>query len=125
MATGDKNYDIAKETTSQEILNAVSNGASAIKRIQSGFIPSGTTTKPVSKKIYGDAQYSYAVDVLITAVNTAKCVVLVNNYTPDYGSFLAELVDSTTLRIHTAGTASNSSGGVTTRAITWQIIEFN
>lgn len=141
MATGDKNYDIgtktnqetilenltdvAKETTLQEILNSVGNGASAIKRIQRGFIPSGQTTTCVSKKLYGDAAYSYAVEVTIEEVNTSKCVLLVDNYANTGETYIAELVSSTKLRIYTAYSASSAGNSTTTRAITWQLIEFN
>ena len=117
--------DAAKETTAQEILNAVGNGSSAVKRIQRGFLPSGQTTTCVSRKIYGNADYSYAVDVNITEVNTTKCVILVDNYATSGEAYIAELVSSTKLRIYVAYTASSAENSTTTRAITWQVIEFN
>lgn len=45
MATGDRNYDIAKESTSQEILNAMGDAGGGVKHIQRGtFTYDGSLT---------------------------------------------------------------------------------
>ena len=108
MATGDKNYDIAKETTSQEILNVVGSGI-GVKSIQRGSVTISTNGGTVKTET-----------VTIEAVNPNKSLLLVQHgyhtsgYSSEFGSAIGEIVDETTLKF--TATATNITN--------WQVIEF-
>lgn len=59
MATGEKNYDIAKETTSQEILNKLSGENGGKIMLSYGNVPSGNSTQPNSKVINGKGEVTF------------------------------------------------------------------
>ena len=113
MATGDRNYNIAKETTSQEILTAVNEiSFSVIKSIQRGVI----------------SDKSYEVTVNINKVNPDKCMVILNGGISDVDNsysqnilspYLVSLTD-TTLTVNVSGAVDKM-----TTTVSWQVIEFN
>lgn len=113
MATGDRNYDIAKETTSQEILSAVGKGTSVIKSVQRGVISNQSTIE---------------VTVSISTVDPNKCMVILNGGISDIDNSYSQSVTApylvsltnTQLKVHTGAAVDKVY-----MPVSWQIIEFN
>lgn len=124
MATGDRNYDIAKETTSQEILSTVRSVA-GVKKVQRGVADCGTPSVGF-------------IDVTITEVNTDKTFVNVCpwllysesddstnvsdlKYPMNDGVCCGVLTSSTNLRLYYSSKLTYHTYG----KIVWELIEFN
>lgn len=124
MATGDRDYNIAKETTSQEILSAVGSGV-GIKKVQRGVADCDTPSVGF-------------VDVTITEVNTDKTFVNVCpwlfysssndstnvsdlEYPMNDNVCCGVLTSSTNLRLYYSSKLTYHTQG----KIVWELIEFN
>lgn len=116
MATGDRNYDIAKETTSQNILNAVGllGGSGAIKSIQKG----STLAK----------DGTYAKTITISPVNESKSIAFTFAHYSNSDQMMdvacgAKVTSDTTLTLYANVAYSTSAAyGITHE---WVVIEFN
>lgn len=130
-----KDYNIAKKTVQDEMkeilegLNTNLSGtltASAVKKVQSGIIPSQTKTSNYETFMsYMNNKYTFYIDVPIEAVSDIyKCHVEIQEY--DYSGSQGRygvLTSTTNLRIYTHGD-SNTDEKTINSAYRWEVTEY-
>lgn len=82
--------------------------ATAVNSVQTGYVLGGAQV--------GSGEDTSYVDVTISAVNTAKSIIFINQWTNTYTSLTGRLLNSTTLRL-----SHQSSAGAGSR---WQVVEY-
>lgn len=124
------NLDVAMQSTSEEILEKLEQGvtASAVKKVQSGIIPSWTTKLTECEEMYLHSNYRYAyyIDVAIEEVSDiSKCHVEVQWY--DYagnGSRFGVLTSTTNLRLYLSAALSMEDEYGVNVGYRWEVTEY-
>lgn len=130
------NIDVAKQSTSEEILEKITQGgiAQCVKRIQHGFVSANTQVTAKQDESLGSwFSYNYYIDITISAVsNIDKCQVRVDNYmfgsvdSDDvFGNYIGQLINTNKLRVFCCSDSISKSDLPTVgKSFTWEVTEF-
>lgn len=111
-------------STLSTTVNNIPKGA--VKSVQRGVIPAGTSTKTYENfSVYSGKPQGYYIDVTISAVsNINKCFVYSNVSSVTGSTGIPKLVNTTTLRLYVNGDNGDFDSLLNYSAISWQVVEF-
>ena len=110
-------------------INAVKSVASTsvVKSVQRGKVSGKTPIHGIVEFKLRDDGYIYAGyhDITISPVDITKTVAFVSGYDLQYsGSYIFELINSTTLRVYVSSPSTADSFNTSSNSYSWQVIEF-
>lgn len=117
------NIDVALESSVQELLTLMRQGvtANAVKSVQRGKVNYQTVTNTDSSFNISTSTSGYNAfyfDVTINAVDTSKAFVNLFRYSTSY---IAYLVNSTTLRVYIS---DDNSASTPMYGFSWEVVEY-